>query len=449
MTILGFTGVVFLSMIATAWTIGVPVRSLAAAGLMIVLAILCPVEAAIAVRRLKWFMRTALVVTAIGMLASALSGDGVWEIIQAAVEISVQALVLMVLTAIVAEICGSRAVFMAFVMVIGVSAVVAVAQFVGVDGAWGLRGAIASLQGDALVLPNDGLDGSGIRAVGLSYSKTILGAQICLALAAYYLMFVTPQPDRRSLRLTLSQPRVAIGLVLLCIVAFASGNRSPILGGAIFFLLIVSQSKPRLFTITLVGIATVALLAEPVLSLLRASGSRIFETSDNSSLIRGTLTHYGLMLFLDNPLGYGLSFDPTLHAAEFVARLHNDPNKYAIFRYPLHNYLFSIINIYGVLILGVAFWVWDLIRRNLSVFIIFTPYVIHIMFHNSGPFYQNEIFFWLVAGALPKLVDECRREARRALQGPSRSGEPNRGPVDDRDQRASGLNWGRAAPTRV
>ena len=61
----------------------------------------------------------------------------------------------------------------------------------------------------------------------------------------------------------------------------------------------------------LVLAAILAYLAWPLLmSAIETNAPRVTKTDDNCAAARVTLIYYGLRLFADNPLGYGLTFAP-------------------------------------------------------------------------------------------------------------------------------------------
>ncbi len=63
----------------------------------------------------------------------------------------------------------------------------------------------------------------------------------------------------------------------------------------------------------------------------------------------------------------------------------------------LHNYVLSMINIYGVGILILVPLAIKLLIRTSVYLIFFIPYAVHILFHNSGPFYSDTIIWFVIA----------------------------------------------------
>ncbi|TYC85094.1 O-antigen ligase [Novosphingobium sp. BW1] len=409
--------VIFISIIATNWRLGLPVRSLVAMGLLGALILLRPSDAIMAMKRLSGFCLIALYLSVLGFVLSLFSGGDIGAALLATVQISGQAVVQTLLAAIVAECCGARPTLKIFVILIGVTSLVAVLQFIGVGVAWNVRDALSGVQGDVVEGRfSEALDGGEVRSIGLSYSKTILAGQICLAFAAYLLMRLQVVKRLRSIRIDMSLTHLGYGLLVLAFVAIAGGNRSPLLGGAVVLVLFLLRTRPRLFVLAMVLCFPVILVANSILAELQsATDSRILQTGDNSSLGRLTLIKYGVMLFVDNPFGYGATFEPRDYALQYLGYFWGDPTKSYIYRYPLHNYVMSVANIYGVLALPVLFKVIGIFRKNVLIYITFAAYITHILFHNSGPFYQNEIFFWFVVGVVPKLKSEWR-SAFGALQ---------------------------------
>jgi hypothetical protein len=128
---------------------------------------------------------------------------------------------------------------------------------------------------------------------------------------------------------------------------------------------------------------------------------------------------YGILLFMDNPLGYGYAFTPTDHWTRFWQYLAYDANPTGVTVADLHNYPLSMLNTYGLGIVLTTPLVIALMKRAQRSVIFFIPYIVHIMFHNSGPFW-NDIPFWFVIGALSASPTQTERRIGPTASGPKR-----------------------------
>ena len=63
----------------------------------------------------------------------------------------------------------------------------------------------------------------------------------------------------------------------------------------------------------------------------------------------------------------------------------------------LHNYLVSMLNIYGIGLLLFAPIVTKLLWNSRGSLIFFIPYLVHIFFHNSGPFFNDNVIWFVIA----------------------------------------------------
>ena len=63
----------------------------------------------------------------------------------------------------------------------------------------------------------------------------------------------------------------------------------------------------------------------------------------------------------------------------------------------LHNYVVNMVNIYGIGILLLTPIIARLLGQSKSSLIFFIPYLVHILFHNSGPFYNDNVIWFVIA----------------------------------------------------
>jgi hypothetical protein len=140
---------------------------------------------------------------------------------------------------------------------------------------------------------------------------------------------------------------------------------------------------------------------------------RAFMTGDSSSEGRETLFLYGLRLFLDRPIGYGLGFAPMLYWGDHMELLLNVSNSQPALQVELHNYPLTMLNYYGIGILMILPPALMMMRRHLTAILPFLPYATHILFHNYGPFAKNDflVFVAFAAVTMPLFAQTGRHGA--------------------------------------
>jgi len=388
-----------LLLILAAWTQlnvgGVPLRSLV--GVFLLGALMATRQAAfwraLSIHKNMLYLTAAFAILGAGV--SFINDMEPAKIVRELTEIHVQTAVCLMVGAMVAEICGPKSIVIVLCGAVAVSAFVAAAQFFQIDAAWGLRSLLHTFTYDPYDRGEDG------RASGLSYSPISLATELCLALAA----FVIYRQRRAEARGTPSSFDLTVVLAAVIFAAFclASGNRSPLLGGAVFLLIYTLFRAPKwaLFVAPLVILAVPA--ADLVFSHLQGTGLRVFETGDKSSEGRGTLFYYGLRLFIDRPIGYGLGFHPADHWMKYWNEFKNMPNSGVIVTYPLHNYILNMLNFYGAGMLLLVPLALRMAVRNFSVWLAFVPYVAHILLHNYGPLWNDTTIMFVLPLAWPGL----------------------------------------------
>jgi hypothetical protein len=407
-----------LSVGAMTWSIaGIPVRSAAAVAGIVVLAASDPLRATGALYRVRGLLLLIAGVALLGVAVSLFNGLGVPKLLRELLEIHIQSAVFLLLTAIAASICGGTTVVLLFVGAVGVSAAFAVAQFLGVEAAWNVRDAIADLTHEVVRYDR-------LRSPGLANTAIALATHLTLALAALLVW-------RQRLAEAVGAPRRFDPMALGAIAAFslaclASGNRSPILGAALFLIIYAAVRAPRGFLLA----APLLVLSVPLVGLavesLQGTGLRAFTLGDKSSEGRETLIAYGIKLLQERPIGYGLGFDPKEYWGEHADFLLQFSNPGPVTQFELHNYVLTMLNCYGIGILMFVPTALIMMRRNATVLLAFLPYGVHIMFHNYGPLAKNDalVFAVFAIAMMPMLL---KPNASAASLRPTRIGSPGPG----------------------
>lgn len=404
---------VLLSVAMVKWNVaGIPVRSMTALLLLLAVAAF-HLDVIFASIREAWTLLCIIAFAAlIGTVSSAMNSNDSALVARQLVEIHVQAIVGTIVGVAVRRTCGARTILVAFAVGVGLSALIAVLQFLGVGPAASLRRFLSSFQ--VQEVQREFFFSSESRSAGLSYSAVLLGTQLCL-------LFATIYADRlRTLGeglLRKPDAPLLLTLPLLAVASVVSGNRSPLLGLLCFGILYFWFAQRR----TAIFLIVIAIAAYPVLlmlpDLLRGLGLRVGETQDSSAVGRIVLQIYGLMLFAARPYGYGLTFDSTEHWLGFWPYLKDFENAEAITWHALHNYYLMVINKYGFPILLLGIVVVRILLRYRWAVLGFVPYLVHIFFHNDGPL-QGDFFIWYI---LPMYAGTARLSLRRP-NVPGRSG---------------------------
>jgi hypothetical protein len=387
--------VMMLSIAAMAWNVGgAPVRGVAAVGALVFLAAINRAAVTTAFERHRGLLLLILGVAMLGAVVSLLNGLPAGTLLRELLEIHIQSAVFLLLGAVVAEICGAGTFALLLAAAVGISASFAAAQFLGVEAAWSIRDAIAHFSHEAVRYEK-------ARAPGLALTGVVLATHLCVALAAVLVWLqrlneAEGAPRRFDWRALLAVALFSIG----CLV---SGNRSPILGAAVFMAVYSVVRAPRTFLFVAPLLLMAIPMAGAIFDAMQGTGMRAFMTGDKSSEGRVTLIFYGLQLFREHPLGYGLGFDPTRYWGDHLELLMTFTNPNSAISFELHNYPLTILNYYGVGILLAIPAAFAMMARHRSVLLAFLPYVIHILFHNYGPLAKNDhlIFLAFAAVAMP------------------------------------------------
>jgi hypothetical protein len=367
----------------------VPIRGIATAGVL-VLAVLFYFD--VAKRMLEkhlLLLGLAAGLAVLGAFVSFVNGAPATAVLRSVAEVHVQAAATIMVAAILAQVAGARTSAIIIVVVVGVSACVAVAQMMDIQSAWALRRSLGPLPTEAI----QGLNFQERRPVGLSYSPIQLSTHLCLAFAAFVAV-------RNRLRGSTNEadPLVLPALLALFAAALACATRSPILGGFVFIAAYAMQRRTSWLPLFLIFAAAAIYFVWPLLmGVVETTAPRVARTDDNSAAARSTLVYYGLRLFADNPLGYGLTFAPMTLWQSYWPDLYMMQAPRGTRENDLHNYLVNMLNIYGIGLLLLAPVVAKLLRNSKASLVFFIPYLVHILFHNSGPFYNDNVIWFVVA----------------------------------------------------
>jgi hypothetical protein len=383
-----------------------PLRGGVAGGLLVLCVLVYPAAVVTAFRRYRLVEFLALGLATLGLFVSLVNGKSFELIVRTIVESHLQAVLTVIIAAVLAEIAGARACLKIIVAAIAISAFVAVLQFFGSEAAWGWRAALNAFpSGDP-----GGLEPLlAKRPSGLSYSAINLGGQLCLALGA---VLAVRDIDRRRTSPKLAvDPAMFFALALFVVANILSGNRSPILGGMIFFALyMVRRVSFWVAGLCVVGSAILDLAWPLLYDAVAGAQPRVISAEDPSALGRLTLLQYGVQLFLANPLGYGFGFDPRVFWMDHWRDMYEMTQAEVIQVSVLHNYLLSMLNVYGIGLLLLLPLCAAILYRTRYCFLFFVPYVVHILFHNSAPF-MGDTIVWIVIAVVAAAYWENRTAA--------------------------------------
>jgi hypothetical protein len=384
-----------------AWNVAtIPVRGMAAVALLGAYGMTYPAELEHACRRHLLVIALAASLAALGVFVSAVNGEDATVIIRALMEVQIQVVINLILATILVSIAGATMSGLVIGGVILSSAVLALLQLMDIPFAWAIRDALGNnLRGavaGALSVEGD------VRTSGLSYSPIQLATQLCLAFGVSAALW--EHRHTIGIKQPHADPVVLIMLAAMCVGAIICATRSPVLGAVIFFALYALRRKGSwLMVVAMLGGAALYLVWPLVMEILQSSQPRMVRTDDNSATGRQSLFTYGLYLFRDNPLGYGFGFDPIEHWTKYWQDLYTLDNPNVVKISELHNYMLNMLNTYGVGLVLVAPLVWELLFRARYSMIFFIPYIVHTTFHNTGPFW-NDMIFWYVVATLSSYV---------------------------------------------
>ncbi|MGL4324838.1 MAG: O-antigen ligase family protein [Beijerinckiaceae bacterium] len=418
-----FAATIFLSVALVKFGIpGLPLRAICAALIIVMVAASAPRILWQSIHDVRMVLLIILACAVAGAVASLLNRALLTDLARQILEIHVQAAISVVVGACLVRVCGLRPIFFVLAGVIGLSTALATLQFIGVDAAWVLRSALQRLQPvsveeDSVFLVKR------LRAMGLSFSPVHLGTQLCLLFATGFLLLAARQGKALMERFS---PQLIVLLLAVTFGAIVSGNRSPLLGLAVFLVLYVFVLRPAIGILLALTVLPFVVFLDDLMNMLATMGVRVAKTDDGSSAGRKVLRTLGILLFLDRPYGYGLSFDSRNYWSLFWEQLKNFPNQDAVMLHALHNYYLMVINKHGVaIILIAAFAVWR-IGPSLLMLLAFLPYAIHINYHNDGPFQADFIFWFILPMARAVLVGERWQRFQKDTQARRQKSRPAR-----------------------
>lgn len=393
---------------------GMPLRGLIAVGLLSLLVIAYPAVAQKALRTYLPLVALAAGFAVLGIFTSVVNRAPLDVIVQILIEVHLQVAVIIFVAGMLAEICGARLAMVAIVGVVTISAVFAFLQMLDVDQAWAVRQSLGPFAKEELH-PTV----TDRRPTGLSYSPIQLSTQLCLAFGAFAAVRWMERAGRKGARA--ADPAILVALLALLAGSIAAATRSPILGGVVFLGVYLALSRSSWLPMAVLLGAALAYFAWPMaVGLIESNSPRVLQADDKSAAARTVFAYYGMRLFADNPLGYGFNFQPTEMWAAYWPDLYMMRGSRGTQEHMLHNYPLSMLNIYGIGILLLAPLAVRLLRRAGPYLLFFIPYGVHIMFHNSGPFFSDTIIWFVIAAIGAATAHTAYKDMARAHSPPRR-----------------------------
>ncbi|MCL4679390.1 MAG: O-antigen ligase family protein [Alphaproteobacteria bacterium] len=369
---------------------GLPVRSLF--GVLIFCAVYA-IRPALLLRALadNWRLLLLIAYAAfLGLMVSLFNDATMGDTLRQLLEIHFQAALCLLTGYGLLHLMGARRLVYAFLIIACLSGVLAIMQSVHFDPAWVVREKLQLFQeydAEALFLSKR------MRAMGFSFSPVHLGTQICLGFAAVFLLY-SAYNNNRELPVAM---KIGLWLFIMLFIALVSGNRSPILGFAVFAGVYAFYVRPAyatlaaLFLLPFFGLAYISFVEN--IDFFADTEVRALRVGDKSSEGREALRAFGGLLFMDRPFGYGLLFNSLLHVEPFWPELQHYENAETVWGNAVHNYYLLIALKYGVLFIPAVVYSIYRIIRNFGIILGFIPYAIHIYFHNDGPL-QSDFMIW-------------------------------------------------------
>ena len=372
---------------------GFPLRGMLAGGLLVLLSIMYFERAAAAFRNNSLLLSVGAGLAIVGTFVSVINRAPLEAITEAVTEIHLQTVVTILVATILARLCGARLCVLAIVGTIAMSGLVAVLQMFGIEAAWSLRETLGNLQNQNLA---EFQPFRVRRPMGVSFSPIQLSTQLCLAFAAY--TAVRDIERRRPIEGVVADPAVFLALAAFFGICVASGTRSPILGGITFLAFYAALRRASWVAILALAVGSLLYFAGPsLLAMFQEAQPRVIRVDDSSAASRLALAYYGVVLFLDNPLGYGFAFKPFEHWTDYWHDFYTMASPTALQSKELHNYAFNMLNTYGIGLFLFIPAAIKLLGRGRASLIFFIPYIVQIMFHNAGPFWSDAIIWFVIA----------------------------------------------------
>lgn len=269
-----------------------------------------------------------------------------------------------------------------FILISFISSLVALLQYVGIDFFYQLRYIIGGFPENQKILYLNTY-----RPPGLSLFALHLAYQNLIGIFLTVYMY----------NLKINKIYLYIGFFLLFIIII-TGTRSPIIGllFSLVLIIILNFHKVKITPVGLLYTFIVIFFIFTLIFYIDSDELRVTRFDNKSATDKLPLLLYGLQLFLDNPLGYGLSFDTTSIASNYFVFINTlGLNFYAIENLALHNSYINILVCYGIfgfiLYLYFLYTIFNLrLHPSLKYFkILFLAYFVNILVHNAGIFYGD------------------------------------------------------------
>lgn len=404
---------------------GLPVRIVLLLCAISFMAIYSPSLLLQAVKDCRYLIFLLVYFAACAAFSSIINDSPAETIVGQLVEIHLQAIVSLVAFYVMSFYLGPSRFIKLFSIPIAFSVLIAVLQFAGFNPAWSLYDIVAAMQPQS----TEELEffDPHYRALGLSYSPVHLGTQICLVFALCFGYF-TRKVGQRYIFKQRGQTLVAIAVFCFIAAALVSGNRSPLLGIFAFITVYLFRCRPALAILLLCLIPAFLALQPLLIEMLNATGIRAFNTENSSGEGRAALRAFGILLFLDQPFGYGLAFDSTQHWWKYWNQIQSYENAEAITIHALHNFYLVTLNKHGILMILSIVWLIPKILRNATPLMGFIPYAVHCYYHNAGPT-NGDFMFWFIVPVFVMHFTANSRQPRptRFISAPANSGAVGRG----------------------
>ena len=310
----------------------------------------------------------------------------------------IQPLLLLFLLIFLIRKYGSYRIIIPYIVVTTVSCVVAIAQGIGVDFAWNLRGDIGKIIEEDAGIAYFYVER--VRAMGLAFNPVQMGYQ---ALVGICLLFVIRQRIR------------IVFFVLLMALYFAAiiatGLRSAFIGGVVFLVLfgIFFWARGNVFRLfSLIAIGAIAVAASSI--LLETPKVRVVDFQGSSAVSRFALTYYGAQLFKDNPFGYGFGFDTRKASDAYRSKLKKMEKSAVTAEAALHNSVLYLGLVYGLPGFAVLIYIYGTVRyKDRLQWIGLNAFLINSFFHNSGLF-VGDLLVMYFAALLPGSVGSAGKK---------------------------------------
>lgn len=414
----------FLLLLASAFSIflvrfsvaGLPVRVLLVFMIGAIITALYPRYVLGSVVTMRWPLLVLAYAGLCAMLSSYFAKNNMGQAFGQLFEIHIQAAVNLVICNALVYMLGVRNFSIALLFPIVFSGFIALMQFASIPGGWALYHVFAGMQPQSY----EDLEFFSVeyRPLGLSYSPVHLGTQICHVFAVVFCLIQLKFATRESV---MSSVYLAALVIFVAVISTVSGNRSPTLGLVVFLAVYIIIESARYRFVFLGAGLVLFVVGDAVIQILAATGLRVFNTTNSSGAGREVLRAYGWLLFLDNPLGYGILFNsqkPEMWS-KYLFKLLKYEHPENITIHALHNSYLVMLNKHGAQLLLLAPLIARWFFSNKIIFYAYLPYIIHCYYHNDGPL-QGDFIFWYV---LPLVIATAqlatsRKAAARSMAVP-------------------------------